>query len=164
MHQARCSACLRKCLRCLVCVAACSLTNPTSYVGCIRNCDHSWLLDGQQIQVKDASRGFEWSEIWSSNNFLCIVLLASLDQSVKGHLKHDMLPLFQWGCAIAQAVSRWLPTVAARVRSRGLVMWDLWWTNWRWGRFSPRASASPVNLHSTNSFTIIIIYHLGLLQ
>jgi hypothetical protein len=30
------------------------------------------------------------------------------------------------GCAIAQAVSRWLPTAAARGSSPGLVMWDLW--------------------------------------
>jgi hypothetical protein len=32
----------------------------------------------------------------------------------------------------------------------GLVMWDLWWTKWRWGRFSPSTSVSPANLHSTN--------------
>jgi hypothetical protein len=29
-----------------------------------------------------------------------------------------------WGSAIAQAVSRWLPNVAARGSSPGLVMWD----------------------------------------
>jgi hypothetical protein len=29
-----------------------------------------------------------------------------------------------------------------------LVMWDLWWTKWRWGRFSPSTSA----------------YHMGLVQ
>jgi hypothetical protein len=29
-----------------------------------------------------------------------------------------------WGRAIAQAVSRWLPTAAARGSSPGLVMWD----------------------------------------
>jgi hypothetical protein len=32
------------------------------------------------------------------------------------------------GRAIAQAVSRWLPTATARVRCQ--VMWDLWWTKW----------------------------------
>jgi hypothetical protein len=32
-------------------------------------------------------------------------------------------------CALSQAVSRRLPTAAARVRS----MWDLWWTKWQWG-------------------------------
>jgi hypothetical protein len=35
-------------------------------------------------------------------------------------------------------------------------MWDLWWTKWHWGRFSPSASVSPANHHSTN-FSIVII-------
>jgi hypothetical protein len=26
----------------------------------------------------------------------------------------------------------------------------LWWTKWRWGRFSPSTSVSPANFHSTN--------------
>jgi hypothetical protein len=52
------------------------------------------------------------------------------------------------GRAIAQAVSRWVPIAAARV--------DLWWTKWRWGRFSPSTSVSTANLHSTK-FSIIII-------
>jgi hypothetical protein len=41
-------------------------------------------------------------------------------------------------------------------------MWDLWWTKWRWGRFSPSTSVSPANLYSTNFSTINIAYHLGL--
>jgi hypothetical protein len=53
---------------------------------------------------------------------------------------------------MAEAVSRMLPTAAAR----GQVMWDLWWTKWHWGRFSPAIS------HSTSRSTII--YHLGLEQ
>jgi hypothetical protein len=65
------------------------------------------------------------------------------------------IPTLRFGRAIAQAVSRWLPTAAARVRARGLVMWDLWWTKWRWGRFSLSTSASPTNLHSTK-FSITI--------
>jgi hypothetical protein len=32
-------------------------------------------------------------------------------------------------------------------------MWDLWWTKWHWGRFSPSTSAS----HSTDCSTFIII-------
>jgi hypothetical protein len=44
----------------------------------------------------------------------------------------------------------------------GLVKWDLWWTKWRWSRFSPSTSVSPANLHSTNCSTITLIYHLGL--
>jgi hypothetical protein len=43
-------------------------------------------------------------------------------------------------------------------------MWDLWWTKWRWGSFSPSTSAFPANIHSTNSFTITTIYHLGLVE
>jgi hypothetical protein len=68
------------------------------------------------------------------------------------------------GRAIAQAVSRSLSTAAAWDSSPGLVMWDLWWTKWRQGRFSPSTSVSPANLHSTNCSTIILIYHLGLVQ
>jgi hypothetical protein len=69
-----------------------------------------------------------------------------------------------FGRAIAQAVSRWLPTAAARGSSPGLVMWDLWWTKWRRGRFSPRTSVSPANLYSTNCPIIILIYHLRFVQ
>jgi hypothetical protein len=54
------------------------------------------------------------------------------------------------GRAVAQAISRWLPTAAARIRVRGS-----WWTRRHWGRFSPSTSVSPAN-HSTN-FSIIII-------
>jgi hypothetical protein len=46
----------------------------------------------------------------------------------------------------------------------GLVKWDLWWTKWRWGRFSPSTSVSPANLHSTNCSTVTLTYHLGLVQ
>jgi hypothetical protein len=53
------------------------------------------------------------------------------------------------GHAIAQAVSRCLPTAADRVHP-DLVKWDLWCTKWRWGKLSPGTSVSPANLHSTN--------------
>jgi hypothetical protein len=56
--------------------------------------------------------------------------------------------------AVAHAVSRWLPTAAARVRVRA-GMWGLWWTRLHWGRFSSSTSVSPAN-HSTD-FSIIII-------
>jgi hypothetical protein len=68
------------------------------------------------------------------------------------------------GRALTQAVSRWLPTAVARVPSPGQVMWYLWWTKWRWGKFSPSTSDFPANLHSTNCSTITIIYHLGLVK
>jgi hypothetical protein len=57
--------------------------------------------------------------------------------------------------AIAQAVSCRLPTAATRVRAQ--VTWDLWWTKWHWGRFSPSTSVSPANFHSTDCSTFIII-------
>jgi hypothetical protein len=31
----------------------------------------------------------------------------------------------------------------------GLVKWGLWWTKWRWGKFSPSTSVSPANIHAT---------------
>jgi hypothetical protein len=40
-------------------------------------------------------------------------------------------------------------------------MWDLWWTKWRWGMFSPSIWVSPANLHSTNFSTNTITYHLN---
>jgi hypothetical protein len=43
-------------------------------------------------------------------------------------------------------------------------MWDLWWTKWRWGRFSPSTSVSFANLHSTNFLTITITNHQRLVQ
>jgi hypothetical protein len=44
-------------------------------------------------------------------------------------------------------------------------MWDLWWTKWRWGRFSPSTLVSPANLYSTNFLTkLTITYHPGLVQ
>jgi hypothetical protein len=59
-----------------------------------------------------------------------------------------------FGRAVAQAVSRWLPTAAARVRVQA-GMWGLWWTKRHWGRFSLSTSVSLAN-HSTD-FSIIII-------
>jgi hypothetical protein len=66
-----------------------------------------------------------------------------------------------YGRAIAQAVSRRLPTAGSKP---SLVMWDFWGTNWCWGRFSPSNSVSPANLYSTNFSTITITYHLKLVQ
>jgi hypothetical protein len=40
----------------------------------------------------------------------------------------------------------------------------VWWTKWRWGRFSPSTSVSPANLYSTNISTITITNHPGLVQ
>jgi hypothetical protein len=61
--------------------------------------------------------------------------------------------------AIAQAVSGWRHR-AGPDSNPDLVLWDLWWTKWHWGRFSPSTSVSLAN--STNFSTITITYHLGL--
>jgi hypothetical protein len=60
-----------------------------------------------------------------------------------------------YGSAVAQAVSSWFPTPAARVRVRA-GMWGSWWTKQHWGRLSPSNSVYPANHNSTN-FSIIII-------
>jgi hypothetical protein len=59
------------------------------------------------------------------------------------------------GRAVAQAVSRWLPTAAVRFRIRAAcgVCGE---QKRQWGRFSPSTSVSSVSHHST-TFSIIII-------
>jgi hypothetical protein len=61
------------------------------------------------------------------------------------------------GRAVAQAVSRRLPTAAARVQNRGLVMWDFVMDNSGAGAGFLRELrvVSPANLHSTCFSTII---------
>jgi hypothetical protein len=57
--------------------------------------------------------------------------LHKIDRSHSDLLYHNILFYCRnrhWSPRHTQAVSRWLPTT-------GLVMWDLWWTKWRWGRF-----------------------------
>jgi hypothetical protein len=68
------------------------------------------------------------------------------------------------GRAIAQAVSRSLPTAAARVRARGRSRGICAGQRGIGGRFSQSASVSPVNMHSTDCSMIIIIYNQGLVQ
>jgi hypothetical protein len=64
---------------------------------------------------------------------------------VQIHFDEALSGIFRQGRPIVRAVSRWLPSTAARVRHQ--VMWDFWWTKCHWGRFSPSTSVSPVNLH-----------------
>jgi hypothetical protein len=95
---------------------------------------------------------------WSSRIYNTGTIKVSLNHTFPISLCYSI----HMGHAIAQAISRWLPTAAARGSSPGLVMWDLWWTKWHWGRFPPRTSVSPANFHSTNCSTITLINHLGL--
>jgi hypothetical protein len=73
--------------------------------------------------------------------------------------------LKNWGRAIAQAVSRWLPTTAVRGSKPDLGMWDLWWDKVALGRFSQSSSVSPaIVVRSTNYSTITLMYHPGNVQ
>jgi hypothetical protein len=68
------------------------------------------------------------------------------------------------GRAIAQAVSRWLPTAAARVRAQ---VWSCGICGGQSGAgagFLRVILVSPANLHSTNCSTVTLIYHLGFVQ
>jgi hypothetical protein len=68
------------------------------------------------------------------------------------------------GRAIAQAGWSLASHRGGPVSNPGLVMWDLWWKKWHWGRFSPSTSVSLANLHSINFFTFTLTYHPGLVQ
>jgi hypothetical protein len=65
------------------------------------------------------------------------------------------------GRATAQAVSRRLPTAAARVQTRSGHVGFCDGQKWRWARFSPRTSVSPANLHSMCFSTIIFTITRG---
>jgi hypothetical protein len=90
---------------------------------------------------------------------LCACLLRNYDTAAD--FRSNNLHLWRlWRRAIAQVVSRRLPSAAVRIWSQ--VMQDLWWTKCNWGRFSPSTSVSPSNSHFTDCSTFI--YHPGLVQ
>jgi hypothetical protein len=76
----------------------------------------------------------------------------------------DAIMMIECGCAIAQAVSRWLFTAAARFRAQVKSCGISGGQSGAGARFSPSTSVSPDNLNSTNCSTIAIIYHLDLVQ
>jgi hypothetical protein len=98
------------------------------------------------VQARNLSNWAALS-VWTGND--CTVILCISNQCP---IKPD------YGPAVAQAVSRWLPNAATPVRVRTGI-WGLWWTKLHWGRFSPKTSVYPAN-HSTN-FSIIIITRGG---
>jgi hypothetical protein len=67
-------------------------------------------------------------------------------------MHYYMLP----GVAITEAVSRWLPTAAARVRAR---VWQVGFVvdKVASGRFSPSTSASPAKTVQSTNFSIFTI-------
>jgi hypothetical protein len=84
-------------------------------------------------------------------SFHILILCNSLSfyhSTVNTYAVEKAFVMKQNGRAIAQAVSRW----------------DLWWTKWRWGRFSPSTPVSHANLHSTNFSIITLTYHPELVQ
>jgi hypothetical protein len=58
------------------------------------------------------------------------------------------LPNGFFGCAIAQAVSRWLPTAAIRGSKPDLGMWDLWWDKVALGQVFSEFLGFPCNRRS----------------
>jgi hypothetical protein len=92
----------------------------------------------------------------SRNDQESVSILSSHCEKLMNHL-HDNVLSLETSRAIAQAVSRWLPTAAARV------VWNLWWTKRHWGKFSPGNSVSLVK-HSTDCSTLIIAHYLELVQ
>jgi hypothetical protein len=79
------------------------------------------------------------------------------------HLVQHIIYFKSRGYAVGVASGHRL--AAARVRAQ--VMWDFWWTNRHWSKFSPCISFSLANSHSTDCstlFIIIIIHYLGLVQ
>jgi hypothetical protein len=85
-------------------------------------------------------------------NGFCLILM-----NLTNNANHNVVNLLARSNdrAVAQAVSLWLPTAAARVCVRA-GMWHLWWTKQHWGRFSQSASVSAANHHSTDFSSIII--------
>jgi hypothetical protein len=66
--------------------------------------------------------------------------------------------------AVAQAVSRRLPTAAARVCAQVRLCGICGGQSGAGAGFLKSTSVCPANLHYTNCSTITIIYHLGLVQ
>jgi hypothetical protein len=93
------------------------------------------------------------------NCFIIIIWVIHESLPIFTALKYVCIPVlfcnYIMGFAVAQAVSRWLPTAAARVRVRPGVC-GLWWTKRHWGRFSSSTSVFPANHRSTN-FSIVLI-------
>jgi hypothetical protein len=104
--------------------------------------------------------------VWDCQVGACAALWASAFGSWLHSILHPCHmhtfkePYPSYGRAVAQAVSRRLPNRSDLGSRPGQVMWDLWWTDRLWGRFSPSTSV----LSATNCSTVITIYHPGLVQ
>jgi hypothetical protein len=116
-------------------------------------CTTYFLLVGCDPTIFCDHRGSEVWNYWDTFHYQKQKKKSQFLRAIFSRFFHGFL-VFATGRAVAQAVSRWLPTAAARC-SRPDSMWGLSWTKRHWGRFSPSTSVSPAN-HSTN-FSIVII-------
>jgi hypothetical protein len=65
---------------------------------------------------------------------------------------------------ITLPVSRRLPIPAARAESQVRSCGNWGWRKWNWRRLSPNILVSPASSNSTDCSTLVVIYHLGLIQ
>jgi hypothetical protein len=71
--------------------------------------------------------------------YLCLAI------NIIVHMTYDVVS------AIAEEVSRRLPTDGGPGSISGQFMWDLWWTKWHWDRPSSSTYVTRANPQSTNS-------------
>jgi hypothetical protein len=86
------------------------------------------------------------------------MLVNTMQRRVHGSKMEEAIGRWRKGRAIAQAVSRWLPTAAVRDSRPGLSCGILWWTKWRWGYVFSEYFGFPCQIAPK----IILIYHRGL--
>jgi hypothetical protein len=82
-------------------------------------------------------------------------------------VKNVASPMYRGQCLYCHydgAVSRRLPTAAARVRAQARSCGICGGQIVHWGRFSPSTSVCPTFSHSTVCSSLIIFYHSGLVQ
>jgi hypothetical protein len=124
-----------------------------------------WIWFGNRSLLPFPSQQKSWYQSWN---------LLRLKESLKGIIEvpvtvvtltllwlSNIVKPFYSGRAIAQAVSRWFPTAAARFRAQVL---SCRICGGQSGRFSPSTSVSPANLYSPNCSTITLNYHQWLVQ
>jgi hypothetical protein len=92
------------------------------------------------------------------------MLLRTQDlSSIRLHAEGMMLPQ-RYGCAIAQTVSRWLPTTAACAQAQVRSPWFCGEQSGIGAGFLQILLVSSASSHFTDCSTFIIMYHPGLVQ
>jgi hypothetical protein len=75
-----------------------------------------------------------------------ITMFLGVDQAFVG-ADYTAVSVPRRTCTLAVCRS---PLLTAVIRVRSQVIWDLWWTKWHKGRFSPSTSLSPANSYYNN--------------